>query len=204
VDFFHILTLLAVTSEASMSENIEKKKTASAGVIIAIIALLCVAAVAALGFEKLNQLEQTNAKLELALTESQSTVQDLQTKLAKLEEKTQEVVIDHFFRKLGNIVDFSVPNVQEIGNGFFVVKASQEEHLTGIKFNGRIINAQSVRHKNASFKLTVDGKSVDFSINQISPGNSTSFSVYVPELKAENARYAKIEYQSSSVEFYTR
>ena len=84
------------------------------------------------------------------------------------------------------------------------MKASQEEHLTGIKFNGRIVNAQSVRHKNASFKLTVDDKSVDFSINQISPGNSTSFSVYVPELKAENARYAKIEYQSSSVEFYTR
>lgn len=188
-----------------MSESIEKKKKDnSAGVILAIIALLCIAAVAALGFERINQIEQTNATLELALAESQGIVQDVQTKLAKLEEKTQEVVIDHLIRKLGNIVDFSNPNVQEIGEGFFVVKASQEEHLTGIKFNGRIINAQSVRHKNVSFKLTVDDKPVDFSINQISPGNSTSFSVYVPELKAENARYAKIEYQSSRMEFYTR
>jgi len=182
----------------------ETKGAGSVGLVLAVISLLGVVGLAVLGYARINDLERANAELEVALHKHQASVQELQQKLSKLKENTQEVIVDHFLRKLRNVVDFSVPNVQEIGNGFFVVNASQEEHLTGIKFNGRVINAQSVRHKNVSFKLTVDGKSVDFSINQISAGNSTSFSVYVPELKPENARYAKIEYQSSSVEFYTR
>lgn len=101
-------------------------------------------------------------------------------------------------------VDFTVPEIQQIDNTFLLSSASQEKHLTGIKYSGRIINTQSVDHLNAAFNLDVDGKSKGFTINKISSGNSTGFNVYIPELNIENARYAKIEYVRSQIQFYTK
>ena len=101
-------------------------------------------------------------------------------------------------------VDFSVPEIQNLSDGFMLGKASQEKHLTGIKFKGRIINTQSVDHHNATFKLYVNGQSKKFTINKISSGNSTSFDVYVPDLSADSAQYAKIKYIASTVSFRTK
>ena len=65
-------------------------------------------------------------------------------------------------------VDFSVSNIQPLSDGFMLSKASQEKHLTGIKFKGRIINTQSVNHRNVTFSLSVNGKEKEFTINKIS------------------------------------
>lgn len=79
-----------------------------------------------------------------------------------------------------------------------------KEHLTGIKFSGRIINTQSVRHRNATFKIKIGEKEKDFTINIISAGNSTSFNVYMPDIKPEETHYGEIQYQQSTVEYYIK
>lgn len=101
-------------------------------------------------------------------------------------------------------VDFSISTIQQLGNGFMLANAAQEKHLTGITFTGRVINTQSVKHLDVTFNLSVEDKNKEFTINKISSGNSTGFSVYIPELNAESARYAQIKYVSSKVYYYTK
>ncbi|KAF3982366.1 MAG: hypothetical protein HFP81_00160 [Methylococcales symbiont of Hymedesmia sp. n. MRB-2018] len=98
-------------------------------------------------------------------------------------------------------VDFSVSNIQRIDDVFMLTSASQKEHLTGVQFKGRIINTQSVDRSNLKFTLNIDGNSKNFTINKISSGNSTGFNVYIPELSIHNARYAKIEHESSQISY---
>ncbi|GAA5138084.1 hypothetical protein [Alloalcanivorax gelatiniphagus] len=134
----------------------------------------------------------------------QATNMELASELKALQTTTQDLNLDYLLRKFRYNVDFATPDVQEINKGFMVVRASQEEHLTGIKFEGRIINTQSVTHENLTFRITANEKSKEFNVNKISPGNSTAFSVYMPDLNAEDSRYATLEYMSSSVKFYIR
>jgi hypothetical protein len=101
-------------------------------------------------------------------------------------------------------VDFTVSDIQRIDDVFLLANASQEKHLTGIKFSGRVINSQSVDYIDVAFNLSVDGESKEFTINRISSGNSTGFNVYIPELSIDDARYAKIEYVRSRIHFYTK
>src|SRR5690606_32713304 len=103
-------------------------------------------------------------------------------------EGVRNIQYEYFLEKLSNVIDFSVPSIQTVGDGFMLSRAEQEAHLTGIKFRGRILNTQSIQHKNITFKLTVNKIEKTFTINQISAGNSTSFEVYVPDLSAEDAR----------------
>ena len=152
---------------------------------------------------------QRELRTEIIILQTRSDVletqaDELNNRIVKLNEESQEMRYDFLMKKLSGIVDFSASNIQEIENGFLLVKAEQEEHLTGIRFKGRIINAQSISHKSAEFKLTASGKSKEFSINQISAGSSAEFTVYIPEIKAADAQYARIEYVSSSVSYYTK
>jgi len=101
-------------------------------------------------------------------------------------------------------VDFSVSNIQQIDNVFMLTGATQEKHLTGVKFSGRIINSQAVDHLNIEFTLSVGEASKEFTINRISSGNSTGFNVYIPELSLKSARYAKIEYVSSQIAYLAK
>ena len=130
--------------------------------------------------------------------------------LAVVNYSEQQKFKDFVFESLNSVsdiqktVDFSVTTIQQLSDGFMLAEASQKKHLTGIKFTGRIINTQSVKHLDVTFNLSVNGKDKEFTINKISSGNSTGFNVYVPELSVNNARYAKIRYVRSSVSFYTK
>jgi len=101
-------------------------------------------------------------------------------------------------------VDFSVSEVQSIDRVFLLTNASQKKHLTGIEFSGRVINTQSIDHLDVHFELSVDDKNKEFTINKISSGNSTGFSVYIPDIDIERARYAKINAVGGNVTFFTK
>jgi len=109
-----------------------------------------------------------------------------------------------FQREISGRVDFTEPRIQEIGRGFKLAKAAQAKHLNGIKFLGRMINTQSIKYTNISFRITVSNVSKEFTINQISAGNSTRFSVYVPDITIEDARFANIEYITSTMWYNTK
>ena len=122
----------------------------------------------------------------------------------------QQLININLIEILGSIgdvertVDFSNTSIQTLGNGFMLSQATQNKHLTGIRFTGRIINSQSVDHLNSTFNISVDGENKEFTINRISSGNSTAFNVYIPDISAENSRLAQISYVRSSVSYYTK
>jgi hypothetical protein len=186
-----------VENQDSQQLKTNKNLFVKSVLVIALIAVVCEGLLLFSVMSQMNKLEKSNLLMSIK-------VDELNQQVNKIDEDTKEIRFDHFVKKLSEVVDFSIPNVQEIGGGFFLVRAEQEVHLTGIKFKGRIINAQSVTHSNISFNITVSEKTKEFTINQISAGNSTSFSVYIPDLQASDAQYGKIQYTSSTVEYYTR
>ena len=100
------------------------------------------------------------------------------------------------------IIDFTVPSVQTLADHkFAVAQLSQEEHLTGIKFRGRIINMTAVDFEGVTFELRVAGEGKEFTISRISSGDSTGFEVYVPDLSANRAETGQIHYRGGMVYF---
>ena len=99
------------------------------------------------------------------------------------------------------VVDFTVDGAQDIGEGFLLSDAAQEEHLTGIRFSGRIANTKSTAVSAATFKLLVAGHEKEFTISRISPANSTAFDVYVPDIEPAFAREARIVTGTHMVHF---
>ena len=94
-----------------------------------------------------------------------------------------------------------VSGIQEINNTFLVAELSLEPHLTGIKVKGRIVNSSSLSHENVKFKITVSKQSQEFTLNRVSPGSSTSFEVYVPDVPIKDTRSGEIEYIESMVSY---
>ena len=100
------------------------------------------------------------------------------------------------------IIDFTVPSVQTLADDkFAVTQLSQEEHLTGIKFRGRMINLTAVDFEGVTFELSVSGENKEFTISRISSGDSTGFEVYVPELSAMHAKTGQILYRGGMVRY---
>lgn len=144
---------------------------------------IAIAAVAILSIWAIISSRQANSKIE-----------DLSIRLLP-------VYYDYLISEDGYKVDFTATEAQDVGDGFYLVRAEQEEHLTGLKYKGRIINTKSVQHRNVTFKLIVGSLEKEFMINQISPGNSTAFEVYLPDVTPEAGRYGQIQYQQSSLYF---
>ena len=100
------------------------------------------------------------------------------------------------------IIDFTVPSVQALSDRrFAVAELSQEEHLAGIKFSGRIINMTAVDFEGVTFELRAAGEGKNFTISRISSGDSTGFEVYVPDLSAAGARIGQILFRSGMVSY---
>jgi len=113
-----------------------------------------------------------------------------------------DVLENNYYNNQGiPILDFTVDSAQVIGDGFLLSDAAQEEHLTGIKFSGRIANTKATAVSVATFKLMVAGHEKDFTVSRISPANSTAFEVYVPDLLPSFAREARIVPDTYMVHF---
>ena len=142
-------------------------------------------------------------ELKRNTTKLYADLEEINGKVVENHKAIIKVALDNILQKNGN-VDFTSSQIQDIGSGFSVVSLEMKKHLTGIKFSGRIINTQSVRHKNATFMIKVGDKEREFTINMISPGNSTAFRVYVPDVKPEDAQYGEIHFKRSTVVYYVR
>ena len=99
-------------------------------------------------------------------------------------------------------IDLTSPSVQTFWYGnLAIAELEQREHLTGIKFEGRIINLTSVPFETVTFELDVAARTKTFTISRISPGDSTGFSVYVPDLSPSESARGRIRYQTSMVHY---
>ena len=175
----------------------EEKEKTKTSLLSKLNLIFLVIVIAGFGFHVV-ETKKSNKNLRRQISELRYSVAQSKAKDIEIDESIKEI------RAKSQVVDFTISSIQDLDRGFMLSSAAESEHLTGIKFTGRIINTQSVKHKSVTFKITVLSVSKEFTINQISSGNSTKFSVYIPDIKAEKARYAKIEYIRSSVTFYVK
>jgi hypothetical protein len=189
--------------EAEVTQTKQHRKL-NISLVLVTIFIIAICAFALLTIKERTKINDEILMLQYTNYNLEEKNNELNEKLVKINAEIQEMRMDFLMRKLSGLIDFSTSNVQEIGNGFFLVKAEQEEHLTGIRFKGRVINAQSIAHNNVEFKLTASENTKEFTINQISAGNSTEFSVYIPDVKASDVRFGRVEYVSSSISYYMK
>lgn len=160
---------------------------AKTAIALSFIALFSFIVISAIEINKINVMRHDIARLY-------ATSDSLASRLSNIE-------LQDFLQNMEGIVDLSESVVQPIGNGFLAVKLEANEHLTGLKISGRIINTQCVAHETVKFKLQIAGQSKEFTISRISPGNSTAFSVYIPDVAIGESRVAKISYIESMIRY---
>ena len=128
-------------------------------------------------------------------------------KIDSLKNQLSDFQLKFLIEKLKNtkgLVDLTSSSIQEIGDGFMVVDLDLKQHLTGIKVFERIINYTALNHQNVNFSIKIGEQEKSFFINRISSGNSTRFSVYIPDVPVEKTNWATIKYHKSTVSYYTR
>jgi len=100
------------------------------------------------------------------------------------------------------IVDLSEPIFQNADERFDVGKLEVAKHLAGVRISGILLNTSSVGHKQLTMSVSVAGRTKEFTVNSIRPGYAAKFSVYVPDVKAEDARFAEFEFVRSTVSYH--
>jgi hypothetical protein len=114
---------------------------------------------------------------------------------------------DYNLYKLENskgAIDFTSTGLQEIGNGFYVVSLSIDQHLTGVMIKGRILNGTSLLHQQAQFNLEIAAQTKDITIDSIPPQNAALFEVYVPDVPIDQAHWGKMSYVRSLIHYYLK
>jgi hypothetical protein len=98
-------------------------------------------------------------------------------------------------------VDLGNPKLQHLRHGFAVSELKIERQDAGVAIAGRMINAGSLRYRDATFRLKVGANSKEFVISSLAPGSSGEFEVVLANVPMENARTATFSLVSSAVEY---
>jgi hypothetical protein len=103
--------------------------------------------------------------------------------------------------QLRGSVDLTKTNFQPLEGGFAIAISGVSSHLSGIKISGEILDTQSVAHEQAKFNVNVGGQENEFRVDRVRPGYAVKFSVYVPDVKAKDARFARFEFKESTLRY---
>jgi hypothetical protein len=98
-------------------------------------------------------------------------------------------------------VDLMNPKLQQLRHGFAISELAIARADTGVRVAGRMINAGSLRYRDATFRLKVESSSQQFTIDNLGPGDSGAFDVVLPNLPLERGRVATLSFVSSAVEY---
>lgn len=129
-------------------------------------------------------------------------VDTLRSQVEKLQADLESVKLRIQLQGLTGVVDLTETSLQSVGEGFSVGRLEVTKHLSGVKITGIILNASSVDHSQLRMKVTVLGKEKEFNVTKVRSGRAAKFSVYVPDVKAEEAQLAKLEYVRSTVGYF--
>jgi hypothetical protein len=98
-------------------------------------------------------------------------------------------------------VDLTNQKLQHLRHGFAISELNIARQDTGVLVQGRMINASSLRYRDATFRAKVGNSNKEFTISNLPPGSSGAFEVVLPNLALENARTATFSLVSSAVEY---
>lgn len=173
---------------------------------LAIAGVLIVVAIFAWESQQARMSQEEIARLESRIARAEVTAVPAGGRIAKLNEEVSNLKsrlnISDFLSGLPGQVNLTKTNFQSIEEGFSVRVTNVGRHLSGVKITGSVLNQQGVTHEHAVFQVTVGKQKNEFTIRWIRPGFAAKFSVIVLDVKVEEARYAKFEYQRSLLSYY--
>jgi hypothetical protein len=167
-----------------------------AGVALATLALVIASAALAAILRNMtagNQLETKIAALEAA----QAADDRAHSRLGR----SVEVLGNAVTLLSDEQVDLANSKLQHLRHGFGVSELKLARQDTGVLVQGRMINASSLRYRDATFRVKVGNSAQEFTISNLPPGSSGEFDVVLPNLPLENARTATFSLVSSAVEY---
>ena len=131
-------------------------------------------------------------------------IQTLKTDLENLRSKQTDLETEIILLKAQdeNFVNISYNGIQDIGDTFSVSNLEATKHLSGLKITGRMVNRDSVTYESLSFQAKVNAHNqvANFSISKISPGSSTTFSFYLPNIP-DNTQYIALKQHDTFVRY---
>ena len=98
-------------------------------------------------------------------------------------------------------VDLTISSFQRIDDDFMVSVREVNEHLSGIRVTGEVLNKSSVDRSNASFVIEVADIRQQISIIQIDAGRAAAFEAYLPDVPAAASRWSKFRAEGSTITF---
>lgn len=111
------------------------------------------------------------------------------------------LVIDGRIESWAPTVDLHASELQNAGGNFEVGNLGVAAEPGGARISGVLVNEAAVGHTMASFRFSALGISRDFTVKQLPSGGSSHFSVDVPGLPADSARFGTITLVSSTIHY---
>ena len=118
------------------------------------------------------------------INEQQKTLDEMEERIIKLEELIQHVVRSK--------IDLTQTSFQPCLEQFDIAIKDVNEHLTGIKIKGLMLNKYSVDIEDASFKFLVGRSERTLDIKEIPAGCAAEFEIYIPDVSVKEANTAYI------------
>lgn len=169
---------------ASSNESKKNKSKSSLNafiIILVIISLLLSLSVIAYTYFSINQ----------RLNYIQSTQDDIYYEVMPLIRQSKS-----------NNINLTEKGWQELNYGLRIADISVTEHLTGVIVKGRIINTLSVNQSIIKFSMNIGSRNKIFEVtDDIKPGCSAPFEVYIPDVPIKQSNYASIKCISSYINF---
>lgn len=154
----------------------------------------------------------SHASLADRIEENPASMHDMQERMQAAESEVRGVrsTIDQHWREMNElrlgevyrtvgVIDLGRTSAQYVGRGFGVTRLTLEPLSTGVLIEGLMINMQSVKHSSPSYRITVGDQTEEFELGEIEAGQSSAFSVYIPDVGSEPNRYARIDFLESTV-----
>ena len=185
----------------SEEENVRILKTIKAIKILAIISiitcLICVIGIF-LYVQTINtRIDEKNKRLEEILFNANDEFRE------NMVDKVSELLNSYMIFLPSLEIDLTSEGWQDLGHGLIVSDIVVDEHLTGVKVKGKVINCLSVTQSRISLFIVIGESSKEFEIiEDIEPSYSADFEVYVPDVPIENTNKAKLVFQNSYRRWY--
>jgi hypothetical protein len=145
-----------------------------------------------------------NESYHLRITKLEERVDSLETVISTIHTSTTtttaKVMEQESLKELKYTIDLYNQSMQRINDEFRVVDITTSSNSPGLTITGRIVNSTALKHTNVTFIIKIGDVYKEFLVPVISSGNSTGFTVEVPDAE-KDAKNAKIEYLSSTIKY---
>lgn len=84
-------------------------------------------------------------------------------------------------------IDLTTAGIQEAAKFVMVAQLSVQQHLSGVKVMGVVINPTSIQFNSIEMELRIGSRAQSFNVFNVSAGGSEAFEAYLPDVSPASA-----------------